>query len=61
MTLLNGTGRCDDESDDSIASPKLAQPAVLKCIGRFEAIAPVNIRVTLTFKKEAETFNFSRV
>lgn len=43
MKSLNGTGCCDDGSDDSIASPKLAQTAVLKGNSSFEAIAPVKI------------------
>lgn len=60
-TSLNGTGRCDDGSDDSIASPTIAQDAVLKGIGRLEAITPVAIQVALTASDKPESFTFSRV
>lgn len=58
---LNGNGRCYDGSDDSIASPVLPQNAILKGIGRFEAIEPVSTQVALTNTKKAESFNFSRL
>lgn len=57
---VQGTGRCDDGSDETIASPSIAEKAVLKGIGRFEAITPVSIQVALTSSTEPETFTFSR-
>lgn len=36
IASLNGSARCDDGSDDSIASAAVAKSAVLKGIGRFE-------------------------
>lgn len=61
ITSLNRTGRCGDGSDDSIASSRLARTAIRNRIGRFEAIALMEIQVGLTSRKEAETFTFSRV
>lgn len=58
---LNGNCRCDDGSDGSIASPVLAQNAVLKGIWRFEAIAPVSIQVVLTPTNKAQKFRYSRI
>lgn len=57
---VKGTGRCDDGSDETIASPQIAEKAVLKGIGRFEAITPVKIQVALTTSAEPELFTFSR-
>ena len=57
----NATGRCDDGSDDRIASSSIAQEAVLKGIGLLEAIHPITIQVELTSSDQAEAFKFSRV
>lgn len=54
------TGRCDYGSDESIASPKLAEQAVLNGIGRINAIPAVSVKVALTKEKEAPKFTFSR-
>lgn len=58
---MNATERFDDGSDDSIASSQVARQAVLKGIGRLEAIHPIEIEVALTSTDRAETFQFSRV
>lgn len=60
MVSVSGNGRSDDGSDDTIASPRLVEKAVLKGIGRFEAIPPVSIQVALTDAGPAQTFNLSR-
>lgn len=57
---VQGTGRCDDGSDETIASPRIAEKAVLKGIGRFEAITPVTVQVALSSSADPETFTFSR-
>lgn len=56
----DGLARTDDGSDDSIASPGLAQAAVMKGIGSFEPIEPVQIQVALKEGEEADVFTFSR-
>lgn len=56
-----GVGRCDDGSDETIASPSMAQAAVLKGIGRMTSIAPVRIQVALRDSGEPAAFTFSRV
>lgn len=53
-------GRCDDGSDDSIVSPRLAQAAVVKGIGRMSAIPPVHLRVALQESEKTAKFSFSR-
>lgn len=58
---IQSIGRCDDGSDDSIASPKLAKQAVAEGIGRMRKIAPVNLQVALRKTEHAETFSFSRI
>lgn len=68
MTVSNGrtsiesSGRCDDGSDDRIVSPKFAEAATLKGIGKITAIEMVYLAVAL--KKDssdsAEKFSFSR-
>lgn len=57
----SGVARCDDGSDESIASTKMAQDAVLKGIGRMSSITPVRIQVALRDSSEAASFTFSRV
>lgn len=54
-------GCCGDGSDNSIASPKMTNDAVMKGIGRFEAIKPMSIQSTLTSADQPEAFNFSRL
>ena len=55
------TGRCDDGSDENIASPILAERAVLKGIGKFEMIDTVNLEVALTKTDEqVKKYAFSR-
>lgn len=60
MTSVNGGWRCDDGSDDSIASSNFPEKSVLKGIERFEAIEPVNIQIIITWKEKPGTFKFSR-
>jgi transposase InsO family protein len=57
---FNGTGRCDDGSDDSIVSRKLAEAAVLRGVGKFTPITAVRLSVALKSGDEAEQFSFSR-
>lgn len=59
-TSHDGTGRCDDGSDESIVSPSLAQAAAIKGIGRMSSIPPVKIQVALKDSDSAATFTFSR-
>lgn len=61
IASMNASGRCKDGSDDSIASSSVAQQAVLKSIGRLEAIQPTAIQVAITSTDKAEAFEFSRV
>lgn len=66
MTLCDGTttmdavGRCDDGSDDSLASPRVAEAAALKGIGKLTSIDPVTIEVALRQGKNTQSFTFSR-
>lgn len=46
------TGRRDDGSDEIIASTVLAERAVIKGIGKIEAIDPISLEVALTKKDE---------
>lgn len=48
------------EAKESIASPAIAEKAVLNGIGRFKAIQPVSIKVTLMSGDEPQSFTFSR-
>ena len=59
-TTLDVVGRCDDGSDETLASKELAEKAVLKGIGKLEAIETVHLRVALTRKEETAGFAFSR-
>lgn len=49
----------------AVTSPGIANGAVLKCIGRLEAITPVTIQVAMKSSEDAvaksQPFNFSRV
>ena len=70
MTLVDGEasitcdGRCDDGSDETIASSALANMAVAQGIGKIDRLrTPVKIAVALTNKEEQDrtnTFTFSR-
>lgn len=53
------TGRCDDGSDDSIVSPKLAESAALQGIGKLSAIEPVYVQVSLRSGDRTEYFYLS--
>jgi len=55
------TGQCDDGSDDSLASPDVANNAVLNGIGSFKKIQPVKFEVALTRDKQPQEFTFSKV
>lgn len=51
--------RCHDGIEDTIASSKFSIKAVLKRIGSFDAITPVQIQVSHTSKTEPEALTFS--
>lgn len=53
-------GRCDDGADESIASPRLAEAAVLSGIGKLKKINPVTVQVALKDQSDAQKFKFSR-
>lgn len=59
MTSLNGTGRCDEGSAKSIASPKIVQDVIRRSIQHFEAISPVTIQDAVISKIDSETFTLS--
>ena len=59
-TSLEGTGRCDDRSDDSIVSPSLAEKAALSGIGKITAIKTTHLSVALKLNTEPQSFAFSR-
>lgn len=44
ITYMNATGRWDEGCEDIITSSQIAQDAVLKGIGRLEAIEPITIK-----------------
>lgn len=44
------TGRCENGSDEKIASSELAERAAIKGIGKIEAIDNVHLEVALTQK-----------
>ena len=56
------SGRCDDGSDDSIVSARVAEQAAIKGIGKISTIEPVRLQVALKTGKndKAQTFRFSR-
>lgn len=45
---IEGTGCCDDGSDENIASPPMAERAAIMGFGKIEAIDPIIIEVALT-------------
>lgn len=55
-----GKHRCDDGSDETIASPNISEKAVLKAISRFEAITPIAMHEALSNSAQPETFPFLR-
>lgn len=58
---LDTTGRCDDGSDENIASSELAESAAIKGIGKIEAIDTVHLEVALTKKDTTKhPYSFSR-
>ena len=57
---ITATARCDDGSDDSLVSPKLAERAAVKGIGKITAIEPVRLNVALKTGDEAQSFFVSR-
>ena len=65
MTVVDGTsklqchGRCDDGSDETLVSPRIAEKAVIQSIGRLHQISPITVQVALKDEK-AQTFTFSR-
>lgn len=61
IASMLGTERCDDGRDDRIASASVGQEAVLKGIGRFEAIDLVFTQVVLTSNEKPESVTFSRL
>lgn len=54
------TGRCDDGSDESIVSSRLAEKAVVQGIGRMTAIKTIKLRVALKNGEDEHSFSFSR-
>lgn len=61
-TFINSTCRCDDGSDDSIGSPKLAEAGAIKGTRKISAIPKVTLAVALKKETEdkAEHFSFLR-
>lgn len=53
-------GLCDDGSDDSIASPRIAEAAGLKDIGGVKSIVSVTVLYALKRGDAAQNFTFSR-
>lgn len=60
LSSLDITGRCDDGSDDTVASRKVAEAAVIDVIGRIAKINPVELSVALKKGVDAYKFRFSR-
>ncbi len=52
------TGRCDDGSDDTIVSSKIAEQAAMDGIGKISRITPVKIQVDLSAGGEAQELSF---
>lgn len=53
-------GRSNDGSDDSIASPRVAEASVLKGIGRMKSIDPVTVQMSLQQSDAVQYFIFFR-
>lgn len=58
--LLDCFVRCDDGTDESIASPRLTESEILSGIGKLRKINPVTIQVAVKDNIEALKFTFSR-
>ena len=54
------SGRCDDGSDETLISPRVAETAVLKGIGRLNKIDKVVVQVALKECDTAQQFSLSR-
>lgn len=54
------TGRCDDGSDATIVSPKIAEMAVVKGVGMIYGIKPVKLQVALKDGDQAQEFTCVR-
>lgn len=59
-TTITATGRCDDGSDDTIISPKMAERAAIAGIGKISSIVPVTLQAALMDGEAAQTFKFYR-
>lgn len=58
---LNETAKCDAGGDDNLVSLRLTEAAVVKVIGRIQAIEPVSVQVALGADIKPQTFKFSRM
>ena len=59
-TSLDIIGRCDDGSDETLASKEVAEKATLQGIGKLESIETVRLEVALKKEGQKATFPFSR-
>lgn len=59
IASVTGCGRTDNGSDDSTASPKIVEKAVINGIGSLKAIKPVKIEVALKAEENPKAFTFS--
>ena len=60
-STLDFIGRCDDGSDENLATPPVAERAALKGIGEIQAIDTVRLQVALSQKdEEPRMYAFSR-
>ena len=59
MSSHDRIARCDDGSDDSLVTPKIAGAAVLRGIGKFKTIKPVHLLVALRKGEDSKPFTFS--
>lgn len=55
-TFLDTTGRCDDESDNSIVSSKVEKQAVIESIGLMTTFTPVQLRVSRATRSSLSRF-----
>lgn len=61
VSLMSTFGPCDDGSDNSLVSPRIAEAAVLQRIGKFCNISPFHLSVAIKIGSEdAQTFSFCR-
>ena len=60
LAIMQVSGQCDDGSDDSLASPIIADNAVTAGIGTMTKIEPVTLQVALKKDSAAQSFQFSR-